>query len=265
MSIHPFFCKKESVDGECVSTRKLTEAFGWTSAEVFRQQDVQEMCRKLIDSVDSRMQATKNQSIVKNMLRGTFKTFVQCLNVDYSSVPHDEFFYDVQLTVKGNRNLGDAFADFVKPELLTQENKYFAGEQHGYQDAERRSVFTSLPPVLMLHLRRFEFSTLIRDQIKVHQRFEYQDELDLSNFVLGSASSAKEENIFVLHRCDYNARLTVLNSLTLFTAYLCTRDQHQQGIIMLTSTLGSPRKRSNGICSTTTRFHVSVSGACTTF
>ena len=64
-------------------------------------------------------------------------------------------FADLQLNVKGMKNLYESFRDYVAVETLDGENKYQA-EGYGLQDAKKGIVFQSFPPVLHLQLKRFD-------------------------------------------------------------------------------------------------------------
>ena len=62
-------------------------------------------------------------------------------------------------------------------EELSGDNKYDA-EGHGLQDATKGILFQDLPPVLQLHLRRFDFDMQSWTSIKVNSRYEFHDTLD---------------------------------------------------------------------------------------
>lgn len=49
------------------------------------------------------------------------------------------------------------------------DNQYRA-EGHGLQDARKGVIFTKLPPVLHLQLKRFEYDFMIDDYSKVNDR-----------------------------------------------------------------------------------------------
>jgi len=49
-----------------------------------------------------------------------------------------ESFYDIQLSIKGKRNIMESFRDYVKTENLEGENKYDA-ESHGLQVCQQIS------------------------------------------------------------------------------------------------------------------------------
>ena len=59
------------------------------------------------------------------------QSFIKCKNVNYMS-SREEAFYDVQLNVKGKKNVYESFKDYIEVESLDGDNKYDAGE-HGLQ------------------------------------------------------------------------------------------------------------------------------------
>jgi ubiquitin carboxyl-terminal hydrolase 7 len=54
------------------------------------------------------------------------KSYIKCVNVDYESSRVEEY-YDIQLNVKGCKNLYESFVDYCKVEMLDGDNKYDAG------------------------------------------------------------------------------------------------------------------------------------------
>lgn len=112
------------------------------------------------------------------------KSYIKCLNVDYESSRIEEFngraFYsgitalcshraiDIQLNVKGMKNLYESFKDYVAVETLDGDNKYMA-EGYGLQDAKKGIIFQSFPPVLHLQLKRFEYDIQRDAMVKVRR------------------------------------------------------------------------------------------------
>lgn len=113
------------------------------------------------------------------------KSYIKCVNVDYESSRIEEFngtviyrslvvscithllsFPDIQLNVKGMKNLYESFKDYVAVETLEGDNKYMA-EGHGLQDARKGIIFQSFPPVLHLQLKRFEYDIQRDAMVKV--------------------------------------------------------------------------------------------------
>lgn len=73
---------------------------------------------------------------------------------------------DIQLNVKGMKNLEESFKNYVEVEKLDGDNKY-AAEGLGLQDAQKGIIFQSFPPVLHLQLKRFEYDMQRDAMVKV--------------------------------------------------------------------------------------------------
>lgn len=63
----------------------------------------------------------------------------------------------------------ESFDDYVTSEILDGDNKYDAGE-HGLQEAEKGVVFSSFPPVLHLHLMRFQYDPITDCSVKFNDK-----------------------------------------------------------------------------------------------
>ncbi|OQR77838.1 ubiquitin carboxyl-terminal hydrolase 7-like, partial [Tropilaelaps mercedesae] len=149
-----------------VGTKKLTKSFGWETLDSFMQHDVQELCRVLLDNMESKMKATCVEGTIPKLFEGKMISYITCKNVTYQS-KRIEPFYDIQLNVKGKKDIVDSFKDYCAKETLDGENKYDAGT-HGLQAAEKGIIFKSFPPVLHLHLLRFQYDPATDSNIKIN-------------------------------------------------------------------------------------------------
>jgi len=77
---------------------------------------------------------------------------------------------DLELKVKGIKTLYDAFRDYIAVETLDGELRYRA-EGFGPQDARKGIIFQSLPPVLHLLLKRYEYDVQCGAMVKVRVTF----------------------------------------------------------------------------------------------
>lgn len=64
----------------------------------------------------------------------------------------------------------ESFKDYISTETLDGENKYDAGE-HGLQEAEKGVIFATFPPVLHLHLMRFQYDPITDSSVKFNDRY----------------------------------------------------------------------------------------------
>lgn len=67
-------------------------------------------------------------------------------------------------------------------ETLDGDNKYDAGE-HGLQDAEKGVIFSAFPPVLHLHLMRFQYDPITDSSVKFNDRFEFYEKISLDDYL----------------------------------------------------------------------------------
>ena len=153
---------------EAVDTKLLTRSFGWSAYELFMQHDVQELNRQLCDKLESWL--SKNNSrvnkapnghindsnLVKGLFMGKYKSYIKCINVEFESSRLEEY-YDLQLDVKGCKDVYESFEKFISTDRLEGENQYEA-DGYGKQDAEKGISFSTFPKVLNLHLKRFQYN-----------------------------------------------------------------------------------------------------------
>ena len=192
---------------QAVSTQELTQSFGWETRHIFEQQDVQELSRILMEKLEERMKGTEAENSLARMFVGKMKTYISCINVDYTSARTEEF-WDIQLNVSGNKSLDDSFKDYIQVETMDGENKYFA-EGYGLQDAKKGVIFESFPQVLHLQLKRFEYDVNRDAMMKVNDRYEFPELFDASPY-LSEEADTSEPYIYQLHGVlvhsgDFNA------------------------------------------------------------
>ncbi|KAI2777264.1 cysteine proteinase [Daldinia loculata] len=185
------------ISNQAVSTNELTKSFGWDTRHIFEQQDVQELSRKLIERMEERMKGTAAEDALPRMLSGKVKTYVSCIDVEYES-SRVEDFWDIQLNVRGIPNLEESFKDYIQQETLDGDNKYWAGDEFKYQDARKGVIFKSFPEVLHLHLKRFEYDIQRDTMMKINDRFEFPEALDLKPY-LDQDADKSEPWVYKLH------------------------------------------------------------------
>ncbi|KAF9172197.1 hypothetical protein BGX20_006156 [Mortierella sp. AD010] len=172
-----------------VGTTELTKSFGWNSLESFMQHDVQEFNRVLQDNLEGKMKGTDAEGAIQRLFVGKMKSYIKCINVDYES-SRVENFYDIQLNVKGCKTLRDSFANYIDVETLDGDNRYHA-EGYGLQDAKKGVIFETLPPVLHLQLKRFEYDIERDAMVKINDKHEFPLDIDLADFVAEGEEKAK--------------------------------------------------------------------------
>eukprot|EP00010_Vexillifera_abyssalis_P002515 CAMPEP_0201551132 /NCGR_PEP_ID=MMETSP0173_2-20130828/7361_1 /ASSEMBLY_ACC=CAM_ASM_000268 /TAXON_ID=218659 /ORGANISM="Vexillifera sp., Strain DIVA3 564/2" /LENGTH=1177 /DNA_ID=CAMNT_0047961315 /DNA_START=842 /DNA_END=4378 /DNA_ORIENTATION=- len=184
-----------STSKDACTTKELTRSFGWSSYDSFKQHDVQELNRVLMDNLETKMKGTVAEGSIERLFRGQLENYIQCVNVDYAST-RSEHFYDLSLVVKGCTDIYESFEKYVEEELMDGENQYRA-EGHGLQDAKRGVRFKTLPPVLNIQLKRWEMDYVRFQPYKVNDLYRFDPILDLSKYM--DRTVTKESGVYHLH------------------------------------------------------------------
>lgn len=75
--------------------------------------------------------------------------------------------------------------------------RYHAGS-HGLQAAEKGTLFINLPPVMFLHLLRFQFDATLNQVTKNNNFFEFYDRINLTEFVREDDTTAWNYTLFAV-------------------------------------------------------------------
>ena len=172
----------------------MTSSFGWDTADSFNQHDVQEFNRVLQDALETKMKGTPAEGAISDIFKGKMKSYIKCRDIDFES-SRIEDFYDIQLNVKGCKNLLDSFKEYCVVETMEGDNRYMA-EGHGLQVATKGVIFKEFPKVLHMQLKRYEYDFERDINVKINDRFEYPEQVDLSSYLENPHS---QDAKYILH------------------------------------------------------------------
>lgn len=142
-------------------------------------------------------QGTVAEKAISRLFQGKMKSVIRCLKVQCES-SRTEDFYDIQLNVKGCRNLNDSFMEYIKKETLEDDNKYYSSE-HGFQDATKGVIFEYFPPILHLQLKRFEFDFNSNSMIKINDYYEFPLKFSIRDYLEDALQFKEGDLIYHLH------------------------------------------------------------------
>jgi ubiquitin carboxyl-terminal hydrolase 7 len=77
------------------------------------------------------LQGTKVEGTIARLFEGHMHMFIECINVDYKSTRRESFM-DLQLDVKGCKNIYDSFDKYCEVEVMDGQNQYKT-DDHGLQ------------------------------------------------------------------------------------------------------------------------------------
>lgn len=183
------------------ATKDLTRSFGWDTYDSFTQHDVLEFNHVLCEKLEDKMKSTPVQGTMENLFECKILNYIECVNVECTS-EREETVRDLQLVVKGCKDIYQSFDKFCEVEMLDGDNKYRT-ERFGLQDARKGIKFKKFPPVLELHLLRFEYDFQRDMMIKVNDKYEFPSLLDLDiengKYFARNAEGRQTRNLYRLH------------------------------------------------------------------
>ncbi|GMM51538.1 ubiquitin-specific protease [Starmerella bacillaris] len=106
---------------------------------------------------------TGDTSLIVDLFQGQYLSRLQCLSCHKTSTTYNAFS-SLSLPIVGNKLLGGhatlkgCFDEFVKPEILDGDNAWFCPNCKHKRKASKTLRISRLPPVLIIHLKRFKRS-----------------------------------------------------------------------------------------------------------
>ncbi|XP_049850722.1 uncharacterized protein LOC126323767 [Schistocerca gregaria] len=178
-----------------VFTTELTKSFGWKSEQLLMQHDIQELARLLEESLEDRMKGTPVEGTIEKLFRGQMQSCVRCTDIDFWSLK-DEVFYDLSLNI--HKCLYESIDKFTEVEKLEGPNRWKPNDTLGLQTANKWIKFKTLPPILHLHLKRFNFDWNLQAYVKDNSKLVFPPELDLSPYMV-SENPNQSETLYALY------------------------------------------------------------------
>jgi ubiquitin C-terminal hydrolase len=175
------FARLTSSEQPAVGTKDLTHSFHWSTAESFRQHDVQELMRVLFDAIERTLRAQETTSLFDTLYQGYILDYLNCPDCGFKR-QHKDRFNDISLAVQNIKDVETALANYVEPEILSGDNKWRCGGCNEKVEAKKGLMLTKLPDILTIQLKRFVFDFARRARVKVHNKVTFPTELNMATY-----------------------------------------------------------------------------------
>nr|CAG4708846.1 unnamed protein product [Naegleria fowleri] len=201
---------------KAVPTTSLTKSFGWEQSDAFVQHDVQELNRLLFDAIDVSLIASRNTDnketqnghtpkikeltnfhdvLISDIYSGIMLDYIEAKDHKRESGEpvgrvREDIYMDLQLVVRSVSSVEEALDNYVKPELL-EGNEQWICEELGNKkiDAIKGLKLKTLPYILTLHLKRFDYDLQTWTRIKLGNMVTFPFELDMTKYVTNQSGS----------------------------------------------------------------------------
>eukprot|EP01084_Bolivina_argentea_P113120 201684_1 len=175
-------------ENNALSTKPLTNAFGWNGAQVIQQHDINDVYNILLDGINTAM--PQNKKFYDKYFTGKVVNVSNCVDCESLSKNKENF---TQINVPIIKAIKHGFPIkfehlynsliklFLDTEKLQGKNKYFCIECDTKVIANKISRITHLPIILILNLS--QYMMLDGQQIKLNETLRCPLDLDLSMFI----------------------------------------------------------------------------------
>jgi ubiquitin C-terminal hydrolase len=163
--------------------------------DVLVQQDASEFITNFFQQVEMKIMGTPGEHVIKDTFGGVFSNELLAEGGRYSERPEPFFFITVD--VKNHRSLHEGLDSFIAGGSVeyTWEDKSETGEVvKASLPTIKRIGIKSLPRHLIIHLKRFEFDFETMQQIKLNDRYEFPEVLDMRPYTKEGRAAREDES-----------------------------------------------------------------------
>eukprot|EP01022_Parablepharisma_sp_SALTPOND_P015060 TRINITY_DN20_c0_g1_i1.p1 TRINITY_DN20_c0_g1~~TRINITY_DN20_c0_g1_i1.p1 ORF type:complete len:1373 (-),score=178.95 TRINITY_DN20_c0_g1_i1:2037-6155(-) len=154
------------------------------------QHDAHEFLNILFERLERILKDTPYNLLLQNIFGGKSCSQVVCSNCGNVSNTFEDY-YTLSLEIKNQKNIHAALERFIASNTVSG---YLCQECKKKCDASKRTLLSTLPNVLIVHLQRFSYNFDLLMNEKIHSQFEFPTVLDMLNYTEEGVEQA-EENV----------------------------------------------------------------------
>jgi ubiquitin C-terminal hydrolase len=149
------------------------------------QKDISEFAGNLFDELEKNSDC---KDILDKLFCGKYLWTTTSLETTTTSLETtfsrktEEKFYMMAVDVMGKPSLQEALESFIAQELITGVDPIYDSDSNKKVDANRTCCIRTTPPVLIIHLKRFEFNSKSQKRKKSNGYFSFPFELNMFPF-----------------------------------------------------------------------------------
>lgn len=111
------------------------------------------------DAIDNwKNYLTRNKSLIVDMFQGQLRNTCKCLKCGHVNIRFEPFMYLSLPISKSCKSLNDCIDVYLQEESLTGADQYYCEKCKTHVDGTKKQDLWMLPPVLIVHLKRFKYN-----------------------------------------------------------------------------------------------------------
>jgi len=148
----------------------------------------------------------RNKSIIVDITQGQIRSSLTCHECNFESVTFDPFTY-LSLPFPDTSGLGpsaelsidELLEEFTKPEHLKGDEAWYCPKCKDHVEATKKLDLYKLPPILVIHLKRFSFRGSVQQKIGTKVNFPIRN-FNLDKFVRGGSRDQPHYGLYAVCR-----------------------------------------------------------------
>ncbi|KAH3756594.1 Ubiquitin carboxyl-terminal hydrolase 34 [Pelomyxa schiedti] len=147
-----------------------------------QQMDANEFFNMVFDKMETTLKKIPSQKdLLKQVFSGTLSQQLIPKECSHAS-RREENFYSLSVEIKNKKNIQEALNLFIEGELLAGDNAWKCETCNKRVDTLKRACVETLPHMLLLHLKRFEFKMELMRNIKINDSCEFPMQLNMEPY-----------------------------------------------------------------------------------
>ncbi|THH17441.1 hypothetical protein EW146_g3362 [Bondarzewia mesenterica] len=150
-----------------------------------REAELEKLPQQIASEQEWQLYCRRNDSLIVDYFQGQFRNRLECLTCHKTSTTYNSFMY-LSLPVPTNKihkvSLQQCLDAFVKEEVMEKSDAWNCPHCKTLRKATKQLSLSRLPPVLLIHLKRFSFKGPFTDKIEKTVDFPLKG-LDLTNYM----------------------------------------------------------------------------------
>ena len=151
--------------------------------DVAVQMDVDEFYNILFDQLEQQILDPEAKHIFKTIYGGQLVQQVKSKECEHIS-ERFEPFSNIQVEIKGKRNLEEGLKAYVEGEVLQGDNKYSCTSCARHVDAVKRACLKEVPDNLIFNLKRFDYDIISGQRCKINDEFGFPEIIDMAPYTV---------------------------------------------------------------------------------
>ncbi|KAG6336456.1 hypothetical protein ID866_2627 [Astraeus odoratus] len=151
-----------------------------------REAELEKLPQQVASEQEWEIYKTRNDSLVVDYFQGQFRNRMECLTCHHTSTTYNSFMY-LSLPIASVKSpakitLSSCLDAFVREEVMEKAEAWHCPKCKQLRKATKKLSLSRLPPVLLIHLKRFSVKGPFTDKIETVVDFPLKG-LDLTNYM----------------------------------------------------------------------------------